>query len=39
MLSLVLMFLLHNLQLAQERLVLDSETYLDQRLLRHLQVR
>jgi len=27
------------LQLAQERLVLDSETYLDQRLLRHLQVR
>ena len=38
-LSLVLMFLLHNLQLAQERLVLDSETYLDQRLLRHLQVR
>jgi hypothetical protein len=33
------MFLLHNLQLAQERLVLDSETYLDQRLLRHLQVR
>jgi len=39
MLSLVLMFLLHNLQLAQERLVLDSETYLDQKLLRHLQVR
>jgi biopolymer transport protein ExbB/TolQ len=39
MLSLVLMFLLHNLQLAQERLVLDSETYLDQRLLRHMQVR
>ena len=39
MLSLLLMFLLHNLQLAQERLVLDSETYLDQRLLRHLQVR
>jgi len=39
MLSLVLMFLLHNLQLAQERLVLDSETYLDRRLLRHLQVR
>ena len=39
MLSLLLMFLLHNLQLAQERLVLDSETYLDQKLLRHLQVR
>ena len=39
MLSLVLMFLLHNLQLAQERLVLDSGNYLDERLLRHLQVR
>ena len=39
MLSLLLMFLLHNLQRAQERLVLDSEVYLDQRLLRHLQVR
>jgi biopolymer transport protein ExbB/TolQ len=38
-LSLLLMFLLHNLQLAQERLVLDAETYLDQKLLRHLQVR
>jgi biopolymer transport protein ExbB/TolQ len=39
LLSLVLMFLLHNLQLAQERLVLDAETYLDNRLLRNLQVR
>ncbi len=39
LLSLLLMFLLHNLQLAQERLVLDAETWLDQRLLRHLQVR
>ena len=39
MLSLVLMFLLHNLQLAQERLVLDSGNYLDERPLRHLQVR
>jgi biopolymer transport protein ExbB/TolQ len=39
LLSLLLMFLLHNLQLAQERLVLDSETYLDLRLLRHMQVR
>jgi len=35
----VLMFLLHQLQRAQERLVLDSETYLDRYLLRHLQVR
>jgi hypothetical protein len=33
------MFLLHQLQLAQERLVLDSETYLDQYLVRHMQVR
>jgi hypothetical protein len=33
------MFLLHQLQLAQERLVLDSETYLDQHLIRHMQVR
>ena len=38
-LSLLLMFLLHYLQLAQERLVLDAETYLDQKLLRNLQVR
>jgi len=39
LLSLLLMFLIHNLQLAQERLVLDVETYLDNRLLRNLQVR
>ena len=39
LISIVLMFLLHQLQLAQERLVLDSETYLDQHLIRHLQVR
>ena len=39
LLSLVLMFLLHNLQLLQERLVLDAETYLDEKLLQHLQVR
>jgi len=39
LLSLLLMFLLHNLQLAQERLVLEAETYLDNRLLRNLQVR
>jgi biopolymer transport protein ExbB/TolQ len=37
--SIVLMFLMHQLQLIQERLVLDSQTYCDQRLLRHLQVR
>jgi biopolymer transport protein ExbB/TolQ len=39
LLSLLLMFLLHNLQLAQERLAMDTDTYLDQKLLRHLQVR
>ena len=39
LLSLVLMFLLHQLQLAQERFVLDAETYLDNRVLRSLQVR
>lgn len=37
--SIVLMFLMHQLQLIQERLVLDTHTYTDQRLLRHLQVR
>ena len=37
--SIVLMFLMHQLQLIQERLVLDAHNYCDQRLLRHLQVR
>ena len=37
--SIVLMFLMHQLQLLQERLVLDTHTYCDQKLLRHLQVR
>ncbi|MEM7079440.1 MAG: MotA/TolQ/ExbB proton channel family protein [Pseudomonadota bacterium] len=37
--SIILMFLMHQLQLLQERLVLDTHTYCDQRLLRHLQVR
>jgi biopolymer transport protein ExbB/TolQ len=39
LISIVLMFLLHQLQLAQERLVLDSETYLDRNLIRHMQLR
>ncbi len=39
LISIVLMFLLHQLQLAQERLVLDTETYLDRYLMRHMQVR
>jgi len=38
LISIVLMFLLHQLQLQQERLVLDSSTYLDQHLIQHLQV-
>ena len=37
--SIVLMFLMHQLQLIQERLVLDTNHYCDQKLLRHLQVR
>jgi biopolymer transport protein ExbB/TolQ len=38
LISIVLMFLLHQLQLQQERLVLDSETYLDRHLIQHLRV-
>jgi biopolymer transport protein ExbB/TolQ len=37
LLSIVLMFLLHQLQLLQERLVLDTQNYCDQRLMRHLR--
>ncbi|MFV8818686.1 MotA/TolQ/ExbB proton channel family protein [Haliea sp. E17] len=37
-LSIVIMFCLHQLQLLQERLVLESQRYADQRLLRHLVV-
>jgi len=37
--SILIMFLMHQVQLIQERLVLDSQSYCDQRLLRHLQVR
>jgi biopolymer transport protein ExbB/TolQ len=39
LISIVIMFLLHRLQLTQESLVLDGETYLDQYLIRHMQVR
>jgi biopolymer transport protein ExbB/TolQ len=35
-LSIVIMFALHQLQLSQERLVLDCQRYADKRLLRHL---
>jgi biopolymer transport protein ExbB/TolQ len=38
LISIVLMFLLHQLQLHQERLVLDTETYLDEHLIQHLRV-
>jgi biopolymer transport protein ExbB/TolQ len=37
LISIGLMFLLHQLQLRQERLVLDSESYVDSHLIRHLQ--
>lgn len=35
--SIVVMFLLHQLQLMQERLVLDTHSYCDRNLLRHLK--
>jgi biopolymer transport protein ExbB/TolQ len=37
LLSLLLMFVLHQLQLTQERQVLDTESHVDERLLAHLQ--
>lgn len=37
--SIVLMFFIYQLQLMQERLVLDTEYYCDEHLIRHLQVR
>jgi len=38
LISIVLMFLLHQLQLQQERLVLETENYLNRNLIRHLQI-
>lgn len=38
LISIVLMFLLHQLQLLQERFVLDTEAYLDHELIQHLRV-
>ena len=38
LISIVIMFVLHQLQLQQERLVLDTETYVDRHLVRHLQL-
>ena len=37
--STVVMFLMHQLQLIQERLVLDTQHYCDDYLIRHMQVR
>lgn len=37
-LSIIIMFALHQLQLSQERLVLSTQRYIDRKLLRHLTV-
>ncbi len=37
LISIFLMFLVHQLQLLQERLVFDSESYCDTRLIRHMK--
>lgn len=37
--SIVVMFLVHQLQLLQERLVFDTQTYVDHNLIRHMQGR
>ena len=37
-LSIIIMFALHQLQLSQERLVLQTQRYIDRKLLRHLAV-
>lgn len=39
LISLVLMFFLHQLQLLQERYVLDTETYCEEKLISHLHAR
>ena len=36
-LSIIVMYILHEVQLAQERLILDSEQYVDDHLIQHLQ--
>jgi biopolymer transport protein ExbB/TolQ len=38
LISMVLMFLLHQMQFVQERLVLDTGRYLDRNLIQHLRV-
>ncbi len=37
--SILVMFLVHQVQLVQERLVFDTQTYCDRQLVRHMQVR
>ncbi len=37
-LSIIIMFALHQLQLSQERLVLSTQRYIDRKLIRHLSV-
>ena len=37
--SILLMFLMHQLQLYQERLILETNDYCDQNLLRHLRMK
>ena len=37
LISIFLMFLVHQLQLLQERLVFDSENYVNDKLIRHMQ--
>ena len=39
LLSIILMFMVHQLQLTQERFVLDSKSYCDRQLIRHMRVR
>jgi biopolymer transport protein ExbB/TolQ len=39
LISIVVMFLVHQLQLLQERLVFDTHTYVDHNLIRHMQQR
>jgi biopolymer transport protein ExbB/TolQ len=39
LISIVVMFLVHQLQLLQERLVFDTQTYIDRNLIRHMQGR
>lgn len=39
LISIVVMFLVHQLQLLQERFVFDAQTYVDHNLIRHMQAR